>query len=521
MTARSGGGGDRLSGLPDATLTRVLSHLPTDEAVRTSALSRRWRLVFAAVPVVHLVDRRSTKKPPQPRRGYRRWGNDGGEPLPACFEQHVACALLCRNAAAPIRAFRVSARRRNPSAALLDQWVLHALSSGAEEIAVALVCDNSPNQWLCPFAAAVEGSSSSPAALDQDQHVALGSLPRRVFGGGGSSSLRRLRLTNVRLDLPRGAISLGSLETLHLKRVAAPDGGAAVQRLIAACPRLADLALEQCPDALEITVPSSTNLRRFAMACCHNATLVALDTPTPCLRSLRYKGGVPGKQFRLLVANCTQVASLSIDICKDIAGRRARDVAAVPELIGGCAGLTFLGLSLRPSMAYFSRMIASAMHGIHGLRRLELRGYVADGDTIQAVINLLHSAGHLEELTLFPLAPKQSYFSESDSEYDDSKNDDEEINYGGDVFVPKGLWTARIRCLQQSLRRIVVVNYKGRPVERTLMKLLLSKAVVLDELRMSFHPGCAAKHQDELKGEMSSWILNQKAKAKFAHGKKN
>ncbi|KAK1644146.1 hypothetical protein QYE76_061951 [Lolium multiflorum] len=48
------GGEDRLSALPDATLTHILSHFHTDQAVRTSELSRRWRRVFTAVPVVDI-----------------------------------------------------------------------------------------------------------------------------------------------------------------------------------------------------------------------------------------------------------------------------------------------------------------------------------------------------------------------------------------------------------------------------------------------------------------------------------
>ena len=39
----SGAGGDRLSGLRDEVLLRVLSHLKAWEAVRTCVLSQRWR----------------------------------------------------------------------------------------------------------------------------------------------------------------------------------------------------------------------------------------------------------------------------------------------------------------------------------------------------------------------------------------------------------------------------------------------------------------------------------------------
>ncbi|CAO2148218.1 unnamed protein product [Urochloa humidicola] len=41
--ASTADGGDRISGLPDEILHRVLWHLPAPEAVRTSVLARRWR----------------------------------------------------------------------------------------------------------------------------------------------------------------------------------------------------------------------------------------------------------------------------------------------------------------------------------------------------------------------------------------------------------------------------------------------------------------------------------------------
>jgi hypothetical protein len=45
---------DRLSKLSDATLGRILSFLPAKEAGRASALSSRWRNVYAGVDAVTL-----------------------------------------------------------------------------------------------------------------------------------------------------------------------------------------------------------------------------------------------------------------------------------------------------------------------------------------------------------------------------------------------------------------------------------------------------------------------------------
>ncbi|XP_027114639.1 putative F-box/LRR-repeat protein At5g02930 [Coffea arabica] len=52
---------DRISGLPDAVLCHILSHLPTKLAAATSVLliSTRWRYIFASVPNIDLQYRGS------------------------------------------------------------------------------------------------------------------------------------------------------------------------------------------------------------------------------------------------------------------------------------------------------------------------------------------------------------------------------------------------------------------------------------------------------------------------------
>jgi len=49
---RGGGGEDRISRLPDAVLSNIVARLPAKDAARTTALSRRWRRVWASTPLV-------------------------------------------------------------------------------------------------------------------------------------------------------------------------------------------------------------------------------------------------------------------------------------------------------------------------------------------------------------------------------------------------------------------------------------------------------------------------------------
>ncbi|XP_078162225.1 F-box protein At4g22280-like [Carex rostrata] len=50
---------DRISGLPDPLLTHILSFLPTEEAVCTCILSKRWMRVWASLPVLVFDDHKS------------------------------------------------------------------------------------------------------------------------------------------------------------------------------------------------------------------------------------------------------------------------------------------------------------------------------------------------------------------------------------------------------------------------------------------------------------------------------
>ncbi|CAN6374697.1 unnamed protein product [Urochloa humidicola] len=54
-TTAAGGGEGRLSALPDDVLLHVLSYLPSDDAVRTSVLTRRWLHLLRSTRAVRIV----------------------------------------------------------------------------------------------------------------------------------------------------------------------------------------------------------------------------------------------------------------------------------------------------------------------------------------------------------------------------------------------------------------------------------------------------------------------------------
>jgi hypothetical protein len=202
---------DRLSALPPEPLARILSHLPSDEAARASTLSRPWRRVSYSVPVVHLVDGKILS---QSRRGSGRYF------LPVCFDQQVTSAVLSKDPGTPIRAFRLQAL--DAPADMLDQWILIAATSGAEEFDVELRYRGSSRRTICPFGRSARAS----ADFGDDVRGLYTKAPRQLFR---CHTLRRLCLTNWTLDLPAGGVA-PSLHTLRLKRIMAP--GAVIQQLV-------------------------------------------------------------------------------------------------------------------------------------------------------------------------------------------------------------------------------------------------------------------------------------------------
>ncbi|XBJ04919.1 hypothetical protein VPH35_023784 [Triticum aestivum] len=558
-------GQDRLSALPDNALQRILCHLRSDEAVRTSALSRRWRDVHEAVPVIDLVDTKT--------------GDRDYERLKICFDQKVACAILGKGAETPIRALRLSGVL-NPSRDQLDQWIASAVTSGVEDLDVKLRYKGNwgpRTQPLCPLRE-FERSESKVYAKTQ----------RMIFR---CRTLRRLRLTSWTLDLP-GSVDMASLETLCLGRIV--DGGGMLQRLLSSCPRLASLTLEECPDIKEITVPSPC-LRSFALICCHNATGVELHTT--CLNSLHYRGGLPprGSSF-IAVPNLLAVEALRIGICEDLSSKGPSEVAPVTKLIRGCRRLRYLELSLHPSMAYYSSLLTRVLRGLDNLTELSLQGRLPTDHAVRSVAALLLNAKNLQVLSLFLLGPydKMAYdLSDAESEIDlsdtdsdgaysdgeygtypdgktDANIDDEtytdqdadsdaetETESGGEseiepdneadgepetepdgeldmepndnainngvkdsTLIPPSLWHMDVRCLDRSLRKINIANYRGLPLEKMIAKFLLSKAAVLEEFSVTLAAWLDPQEDNKLAKELTSWLCVGRTRVTCIHSKK-
>jgi len=123
--AAGGGAGDRLGGLPDRVLLRVLSHLKAWEAVRTCALSRRWRNLWASASRLDI-------RHPCGCAGAGAEADDMLQP-PEAFATFVKNLLLRRRPMAPLDSLRLCWSHEAPDGNA-NFWIAYAVRHGAEEI---------------------------------------------------------------------------------------------------------------------------------------------------------------------------------------------------------------------------------------------------------------------------------------------------------------------------------------------------------------------------------------------------
>ncbi|KAL6651454.1 hypothetical protein ACP70R_010379 [Stipagrostis hirtigluma subsp. patula] len=502
---------DRLSKLGDSVLGLILSFLPSFEAARAAALSRRSRNIFAAVKTVSL----DQGERPIP-------DGDGFWPLPIeapPFGNVVSAALLARQrrGACPLRELRVSFRDlRGLNSALVDQFLSCAMQQAGDELHLDLrlrgsvVCSlrrrrSDPENNDEPPCAATYGDhahdeeededTASPPADDDARPRAI-PAPTRLFS---CVALRSLRLGPCRLDLPVAAVDLPSLETLLLTGTA----GEQVQRLVAACPRLADLTLEACAKLTTLSVLDK-RLRRLALRCCHELTAVAADTSE--LRVLEYKGVVPAASFLTMHGPPGRISSCTLDFCSEEPSDSSV-LRGFLELFTGAEHLHIKSTYLGSSAAGFPLFTS--------LRHLELTGTSPDDDTTvaAAVSMILQRTPSLETLSLFFLPEPQSHAY--DLCYDDEEAilDVPQLRYDrhAALGVPDG---REIHCLRQRTREINLVHYQGAVSQRMLAKFLLGNAAVVEELCCAMAQGTLWM-QTRLMEEMRGWAMNKSARIIF------
>jgi hypothetical protein len=246
------------------------------------------------------------------------------------------------------------------------------------------------------------------------------------------------------------------------------------------------------------------------MICCHDASSVELHTT--CLQSLHYKGGLPPRKSSFFtVANYQGIKAATIEICENLCSKGSGEVAPLTGLIRQCRKLTYLHLSLHPSMAYYNSMFTSVMRDLRSLTHLSLQGCLPTDHAVRSVSALLVNTRNLEVLSLFPLGLETQkdvgtwYWSDSESDTEPEDGGGDGVDYSS--RVTDGFWPTHIRCLDDKLRRINIWNYRGLQLEKMLAKFLLSKAVALEEFSVTL-TAVRSQNKSKIAKELRSWRLN-------------
>ncbi|CAL4990249.1 unnamed protein product [Urochloa decumbens] len=328
------------------------------------------------------------------------------------------------------------------------------------------------------------------------------------------TALRSLRLGSCGLDLPT-AIALPSLVTMQLTRVIGRTG--AIRRLVAACPRLADLTLEACSgDLIELSVPGGTRLRRLALRCCHDLAAVAVGDSSE-LRAFEYRGAVPEPEFLTMDGSPRKIKLCTIDLCGQ---KRAGtpDLGNLMHFIRLFAGVERLHLTSARLGCGIGRGVFSSsaleFPAFPALRNLELTGMLPGDDTaaITVVTRILERTPSLETLSLIFLPEPHPVATNSYMNAEETRHAAHKLRY--DRHAALAVPGVDIPCLRERMREINLVHYQGAMAQRMLAKFLLRNALVVNEVWCEFARG-PLPIQTKLMGEIKGWVLNKSTKTIF------
>ncbi|CAG7892432.1 unnamed protein product [Brassica rapa] len=191
---------DRISQLPEELLLRILSSLPAKDVVITMVLSKRWKFLWTLVPTLAY--------------DHATYQNAEG----TRFSPFVYSSLLLHEAPV-LETLRLKLDRESATAVDIGVWVKTAVKRSVRELDIDI---NSPS-ILTPV-----------------------TLPWSLFAGG-CKTLATLKLSNMTLVNASSSLpaSFPSLKNLSLVKMKYPSEEF-INKLLASCPVLDDLAVEQC-----------------------------------------------------------------------------------------------------------------------------------------------------------------------------------------------------------------------------------------------------------------------------------
>jgi hypothetical protein len=268
--AEEDGGIDRISGLPDDLLRRILVRLPAKDGARTAVLSTRWRGLWLSAPLV-LADTHFLP----------HGGAEGRPPRPGAVTRAVrrAVSAALRSHPGPFPFVSLSCqfiKAVDADRAVLARWFQFLATKGVEELAFV----NRPSPY---------------AGLR---------LPAAVFS---CASVRRLYLGAWRFvdtaTLPRGA-SFPRLQELVLGAIALEDRD--LDFLLAASPVLEVLTIVGSVEKLRARLTShSLRCSQFCLVLVDEVAIVDCQSLERC-----FIWRCPSQRYRVKIGHAPQLSIL-------------------------------------------------------------------------------------------------------------------------------------------------------------------------------------------------------------------
>ncbi|EHA8588010.1 F-box/FBD/LRR-repeat protein [Cocos nucifera] len=236
------GWADRLSSLPDAILSSILSLLPVREAVRTSVLSKRWRHVWCHTSDLFLD---APNLLPShlcfPDSKLYNLFRDKRDRLILHLSRRFLSAartLLAHHQAQKLGTFRLHFPLGHGQSQLLDLWLEHAISREVE------ILDLNFNK----------GRPIIPLDFAQPYNFPFHLL---LSSPSGANALKRLFLEfSIWNPRPEELECFARLQILEFRRVKITERR--VKDLLASCPVLERLVLAKCGDFVGLVVSSDS-----------------------------------------------------------------------------------------------------------------------------------------------------------------------------------------------------------------------------------------------------------------------